>query len=354
MSRKFSVIFIFIACCVAFMAAFYSTAKCGDNGTSEAEVKKPAEAAAPEKPAETPAPVPESKPAETKAEVKKPAENEPAKAEEKPAESAESKPAEKPAVKKEAKQAAENPPAEEAPKKIIANLAHFKYETKRLKEFIVSATQDVPEHENDIRGFLKDVVDASVDGDIGDNEAVALSEAVARILFVLRITDEDRKAKIIKQFAKVMEEADIPRSRINRMTDNAEKVLAILEKKKTATNTDGLIFKYYGIEGKGHQNVGAGGKKSNGEMVKLMNLDDKKDNAPSDIIKKYSGPEEGGKKKKIIGLDLMYPSTGQAPAEDDNGGEAKKDDKKEAGPDKKNANSKIDVDDLFKDKGKNK
>lgn len=256
------------------------------------------------------------------------------------------------AVKKPAAKAAETPKAETQPKKVIANIDHFKYETKRLKNFLVSAAKNPSERETDIRNFLKDVVDASVDGEVGEIEGVALSEAVARIIFVLGITDEEQKAKIIKQFAKVMEEAEIPRSRINWMSDNAEKVAAILEKKKGTNAADGILFKYYGIEGKGHQNVGKDAAGRVNDTVKLM--DAKNQEAPSDIIRKYNVSGEGAGKKKIIGLDLMYPSSGQPAAAEEDGkkDEGARDGKKDSGKDNKKPGDGIDIDELFKGKEK--
>ncbi|MEZ7892351.1 MAG: hypothetical protein QMC67_11440 [Candidatus Wallbacteria bacterium] len=191
----------------------------------------------------------------------------------------------------------------------------IKNELKRLQSAIVSAAQgyNKAEHENSVKTLIYSIAEAVIDRFISSDEETDLAENLSTVIVALKIDKYEAK-RVYRQFTKVLEEGDISNSVANKINDNSEKIVDIIRNKKEKTaEADGLVYKYYGLDGNGPKGV----REKNARELKVKGYDtffgsdnQKNSGATEDILKKYMSGEQsnGKKKKKIIGIELMSPN----------------------------------------------
>lgn len=218
------------------------------------------------------------------------------------------------------------------------NSDNLKYQIRALKSVMVSISSNYSENDAYAKNFFKNLINVVADCQVTPVESAGISEELAELMLKLKVVEEE-ETRLFRQFAKVLDEAYIPKSTINKMIARTRDVVMILKNKKNEqSDADGLIYKYYGVDGKGHKVFDRGETKYRGRSS--FSGDDSGKTA--ELLKKYA-PEDGGKKKKIVGIEFMDPNA--TPDET-----LKKQTEKDASKKDSAAREQSEIDELFENK----
>lgn len=215
-----------------------------------------------------------------------------------------------------------------SPKEVVLpesfkNAENLKFAIKKLKSMFVTYSVGYNENDGQLKTLITDIVSCVGDCDVSAMEAAGLSESLAETIFRLKVMPDGQK-RIYDQFVRVLDEAGIKRSLSNDIADDARGVYEIISQGKESQGApNNLIYKYYGVNGKGHA-----AHKTEKEKNFIRGKDSffgagKAETA--EMIKKYSD-DKAGKKKKIVGMEFMDPVAARethAPGGDAKGAEKK-------------------------------
>jgi|GEM_PF-4099712 len=185
------------------------------------------------------------------------------------------------------------------------NAENLKYALKRLKNMFVSFSTNYNENDAAVKTFFSDLINCLGDCNISSMEEAGLAEALGEIIVKLKIMQDEEK-RIYDQFVRIFDEAGIKRALSLKIVDNARDVAILLSKKKDGTaQTESIIYKYYGVEAKGHSAHKQEEKPVHGAASFFGTAEPQKPQA-DELINKYNDDSQD-KKKKIIGIELMDP-----------------------------------------------
>jgi len=183
------------------------------------------------------------------------------------------------------------------------NSDNLKYQIRALKSVMVSISSNYSENDAHAKNFFKNLINVVADCQVTPVESAGISEELAELMVRLKVVEEE-ESRLFRQFAKVLDEAYIPKSTINKMIARTRDVVSILKNKKNEqADADGLIYKYFGVDGKGHKVFDRGETKYRG---KSSFIGDDRGKA-AELIEKFTA-EDTGKKKKIVGMEFMDPN----------------------------------------------
>ncbi len=223
------------------------------------------------------------------------------------------------------------------------NSDNLKYQLRALKSVMMSISSNYSENDVHAKNFFKNLINVVADCQVTPIESAGISEELAELMVRLKVVAEE-ESRLFRQFAKVLDEAYIPKTTINKMISRTRDVALILKNKKNEqSDADGLIYKYYGVDGKGHNVFDRGETKYRG---KSSFVGENHGNT-AELLKKFTA-EDGGKKKKIVGIEFMDPN---ATPDETLKNQAEKDTSKKNSEAKEQA----EIDELFENKpGTNK
>ncbi|HOD41001.1 MAG: hypothetical protein BWY32_01822 [bacterium ADurb.Bin243] len=196
------------------------------------------------------------------------------------------------------------------------NIDNLKFSIKKLKNMFVSYSTAYSGNDTQLKTFISDLVSCLSDCDISAMESAGLSESLAETIVRLKVMQDEQK-RIYDQFVRVMDEADVKRPVSNKMVDDAREVVELLIKNKDSSNSTGsIIYKYYGVNAKGHDAHNVEKEKNVIRGKSSFFGDTSKKNEASQIVKQYSEetPEKG---KKITGMEFMDPVVARDNAAED-------------------------------------
>lgn len=196
------------------------------------------------------------------------------------------------------------------------NIDNLKFSIKKLKNMFVSYSTAYNENDTQLKTFISDLVSCLGDCEISAMESAGLSESLAETIVRLKVMQDEQK-RIYDQFVRVMDEADVKRPVSNKMVDDAREVVELLLKNKDSANSTGsIIYKYYGVNAKGHDAHNVEKEKNVIRGKSSFFGDTSRKNEASQIVKQYSEetPEKG---KKITGMEFMDPVVARDNAAED-------------------------------------
>lgn len=199
------------------------------------------------------------------------------------------------------------------------NIENLKFSIKKLKNMFVTYAAAYNQNDKQLKNFVSDIVSCLADCEISAMESAGLSESLAETVVRLKLVHEGQK-RVYDQFVRVLDEAYIKRAVSTKIVADAEKVAAMISKDENAkASPDKLIYKYYGVNAKGHaahkiekENTVIRGKSSFFGTEK----DDTKQ-----IINKYNAGQPE-KQKKITGMEFMDPAAARESAQEASNAEA--------------------------------
>lgn len=204
------------------------------------------------------------------------------------------------------------------------NIDNLKFAIKKLKNMFVSYSASYNENDGQLKTFISDIVSCLEDCDISAMESAGLAESLAETIVRLKVMPDEQK-RIYDQFVRVMDEAEVKRSVSNKMVDDARAVAEMISGGKNAQGApNNLIYKYYGVDAKGHAAHKL--EKDRGVVRGKSSFFGTGKTETAEMIQKY-GDDPSDNKKKIIGIEFMDPV---AARDNEAAGAAAKQEKKDA------------------------
>ncbi len=211
--------------------------------------------------------------------------------------------------------------AEAALPEHFKNIDNLKFAIKKLKNIITAYATAYNENESQLKNFLSDLISCLADYEISEMEESGLAETLAETIVKLKVMPDGRK-RVYDQFIRVMDEALVKRTVSSKIVDDAEKVSEIIIKKDdTGNSTERIIYKYYGVNAKGHA-AHKVEKEKNIIRGKDNFFGKNEENADATMQKYNSASQEKG--GKIIGMQFMDPVAARESAETENQKNSKK------------------------------
>ena len=197
------------------------------------------------------------------------------------------------------------------------NIENLKFSIKKLKNMFVVYSTAYNQNDKQLKNFISDLVSCLQDCEISAMESAGLSESLAETVVKLKLMHDGQK-RVYDQFVRVLDEAYIKRALSNKIVADAEKVAAMISKEENAKATpDNLIYKYYGVNAKGHAAHKI--EKENSVIRGKSSFFGAEKGDTEQIINKYNS-EQPEKHKKITAMEFMDPAAARESLKDAAGG----------------------------------
>ncbi|HBC75958.1 MAG: hypothetical protein A2008_09880 [Candidatus Wallbacteria bacterium GWC2_49_35] len=184
------------------------------------------------------------------------------------------------------------------------NIENLRFAIKKLKNMFVSYSSAYNENDGQLKTFVSDLVSCLEDCDISAMESAGLAESLAETIVRLKVMPDEQK-RIYDQFVRVMDEAGVKRGVSNKIADDARDVAEMISKGKDAQGAPyDLIYKYYGVNAKGHAAHKL--ERDKGVVRGKSSFFGTGKTETSEMMKKY-GDDPAENNKKIIGIEFMDP-----------------------------------------------
>lgn len=184
------------------------------------------------------------------------------------------------------------------------NIDNLRFAIKKLKNMFVSYAVSYNENDGQLKTFVSDLLSCLEDCDISAMESAGLAESLAETIVRLKVMPDEQK-RIYDQFVRVMDEAGVSRAVSNKIADDAREVAEMISKGKNGQGEpNNLIYKYYGVNAKGHAAHKL--EKDRGVVRGKSSFFGTGKTETSEMIKKY-GDDPSENNKKIIGIEFMDP-----------------------------------------------
>lgn len=192
------------------------------------------------------------------------------------------------------------------------NIENLKFSIKKLKNMFVTYSTAYNQNDKQLKNFVSDLVSCLADCEISAMESAGLSESLAETIVRLKLVHDGQK-RVYDQFVRVLDEAYIKRVVSSKIVEDAEKVASMISKDENAkTSPDNLIYKYYGVNAKGHAAHKI--EKENNVIRGKSSFFGTGKGDTKQIINKYNA-EPPEKHKKITGMEFMDPAAARESAQ---------------------------------------
>ncbi len=193
------------------------------------------------------------------------------------------------------------------------NIENLKFSIKKLKNMFVTYSTAYNQNDKQLKNFVSDLVSCLADCEISAMESAGLSESLAETIVRLKLVHDGQK-RVYDQFVRVLDEAYIKRVVSSKIVADAEKVAAMISKDENAkASPDNLIYKYYGVNAKGHAAHKI--EKENNVIRGKSSFFGTGKGDTKQIINKYN-VEQPEKHKKITGMEFMDPAAARESAQE--------------------------------------